>query len=92
MKTVGISELKSKLSAYLAGLESGEEILVTERGQPIARIVPIDVAATPEDLLELAREGIVRLPRHEAVRPRPRVKDPRGRLLAALLEERREAT
>ena len=35
-----VSELKAGLSAYLARVKRGEEIVVTERGEPIARIVP----------------------------------------------------
>jgi prevent-host-death family protein len=40
MKTASVSELKTKLSAYLLGVKNGEEVLVTERGIPIARLIP----------------------------------------------------
>lgn len=39
MNTAGIKEIKNNLSRYLARVKSGEEILITERGRPIARIV-----------------------------------------------------
>ena len=41
MKRVPISELKARLSEYLAGVRAGEEILVTDRGRPVARIAPV---------------------------------------------------
>jgi len=62
MKTTGIAELKAKLSAYLARVKAGEEILVTERNVPVARLVP--VGERPEDLLasrDLERQGLLRL-------------------------------
>lgn len=41
MKRVRIAELKDQLSRYLRAVERGEEIEVTDRDRPIARIVPI---------------------------------------------------
>lgn len=37
---VGVRELKSKLSEYLARTAAGEEIIVTDRGRPVARLTP----------------------------------------------------
>jgi prevent-host-death family protein len=42
MKTVGIAELTSDLSRYLAAVRNGEEIIVTPRRRPIARIVSVE--------------------------------------------------
>lgn len=41
MKRVGIAELKDHLSTHLRAVESGQEVEVTDRGRPIARIVPV---------------------------------------------------
>lgn len=41
MKTASISELKARLSAYVDAVREGEEVLVTDRGRPIARIGPV---------------------------------------------------
>ena len=38
---VGVRELRDHLSAWLEAVASGREITVTERGKPIARIVPV---------------------------------------------------
>jgi len=35
----GIKEVKNKLSQFLAQVKAGEEIVITERGKPIACIV-----------------------------------------------------
>lgn len=40
MKTSTIVEAKSHFSALLSAVANGEEIIVTRRGQPVARIVP----------------------------------------------------
>jgi prevent-host-death family protein len=39
MNTAGVKEIKNNLSRYLAMVKAGEEILIMERGKPIARIV-----------------------------------------------------
>ena len=39
-KRVGIRELKSSLSECVREVKSGRTIVVTEHGQPVARIIP----------------------------------------------------
>ena len=68
MKTVSISKLKASLSAYSENVSEGEEVLVTDRGRPVARIVPPQNAdgwdGHLDDLVRrgLARPGTGRLP------------------------------
>lgn len=95
MATVGVARLKASLSQYLARAKAGEEVIVTERGRPVARIVPIAEDRTGIDprLLELERKGLARigtgrLPDDFWEWPRP--KDPEGLALQYLIEERRE--
>jgi prevent-host-death family protein len=38
---ISITEAKTKLSALIAAAERGEEIILTRRGKPVARIVAI---------------------------------------------------
>ena len=38
MITVGIREIKNRLSEYLRRAQAGERIIVTERGKPVAVI------------------------------------------------------
>ena len=42
MKEAKISELKAKLSGYLATVRRGESVLVTDRRTPIALLVPYE--------------------------------------------------
>lgn len=96
MKTAAVSKLKASLSEYLARVKAGEEVVVTERGKPIAKLVPIrdDGATIAPHLLDLARAGLVRLgsgrlPERFWKLPRPR--DRRGAAVQALVDERAEA-
>ena len=40
MKSVGIRELKNRLSKFLRQLRAGENVLVTDRGEVIAEFSP----------------------------------------------------
>lgn len=42
MKKVMVSELKAKLSAFLAAVRAGESLIVCDRRTPVARIVPFE--------------------------------------------------
>ena len=55
---MGIRELKQNPSAVLAEVKNGEVVTITERGVPIARIVP--AALSP--LEEMVANGEVRVP------------------------------
>lgn len=95
MKSATISRLKASLSEYLMKVRAGDELIVTDRGMPIAKIIPLrrtDMGIPPHLLaLELqgsARIGTGTLPAGFLDRPRPR--DPEGRVLKALLAEREE--
>ncbi len=95
MKTAAISKLKASLSEYLDKVKAGEEVLVTDRGKPVARIVPLERAVTemPPHLLAMERAGLVRLgagtiPKGFWRKQRP--KDRKGAALAGLLREREE--
>jgi prevent-host-death family protein len=46
MASVGIRELKLDLSKYLKRVGLGERITVTDRGRPIAVLVPIEEPST----------------------------------------------
>ena len=94
-KVAKVSELKASLSQFLAQVKRGEEVIVTERGKPVARLVPIprDEHAEPERMKELARRGVLTLPKSELSDDfwkRPLPEDPGDSVLTALLEEREE--
>jgi len=41
MISVGIKELKSKLSSYVDRVRQGEEVVITEHGKEVALVIPI---------------------------------------------------
>jgi prevent-host-death family protein len=97
MRRAAVSTIKATLSACLAKVKAGEELLVMERGKPVAKLVPVstvdDAADGGAHLRDLARSGLVRvgsgkLPARFWTMPRPR--DRKGLALAALLDERAE--
>lgn len=95
MKRVAIAELKSKLSEFLERVKTGTEYLVTDRGKPIARLSPLKAHAIWTDLYEqLVKKGQVRPPKREfslsLFEKTSRPKDPKGRILQALLQERED--
>ena len=76
MKSVGLRELKNRLSEYVRDVRSGEQILVTDRGEVVAELVPpghsSEEAGIPSALAALARKGQVTLglPNHPSVYPK----------------------
>lgn len=40
MATVGVRDLKARLSEYLDRIEAGETVVITRNGRPIGRLVP----------------------------------------------------
>ena len=97
MKSTGVADLKARLSEYLARVKSGEEVLVTDRGKPVARLVPVGVEILGDDEAETARlaamerEGLIRLGSGrlpEGFFEKERPEDPEGSLVEAVLEER----
>jgi prevent-host-death family protein len=63
MSTVGVKELKNCLTQYLRRTKQGEEVIVTERGNPIALIQPIksaEKAVSLEARLDLRRRVLWR--------------------------------
>ncbi|MBI4703608.1 MAG: type II toxin-antitoxin system Phd/YefM family antitoxin [Deltaproteobacteria bacterium] len=45
MVAVNVYEAKTSLSALLARVEKGEEIVIARNGRPVARLVPADASA-----------------------------------------------
>lgn len=61
MRSAAISKLKAKLSEFIGYVKAGEEVLVTERGKPVARIVPVgDMPNDDARRMDLIRRGILR--------------------------------
>ena len=93
MSTVGVKELKDRLTHYLRHTKRGEEVVVTERGKPVAVLQPLAArqsgASLEVRLAQLADEGLLSLPRRKPARRVPKIRS-RGRPLSrTILDNRR---
>ncbi|HEX8767743.1 MAG TPA: type II toxin-antitoxin system prevent-host-death family antitoxin [Jatrophihabitans sp.] len=57
---VAISVLRAELSGWIQHVRAGEEVVITERGIPVARLLPIDTAPLIE---QLSQQGVLGSPR-----------------------------
>lgn len=83
---VGIRELKNDLSKYIERVRAGEEVIVTDRGRPVARLSSLDRSA--DHLADLVAAGLVRPP-SSAKRHRPRPIKANGTVSDLVAEQRR---
>ncbi len=74
MAEVGVAQLRRELKDWLDRAQSGDEVVITERGRPVARLSGIDVAPLLDGLAEQGQiSGAPRAARPTA-RGRRRVK------------------
>lgn len=94
MKTVGLRELKNRLSEYVRQVRSGRGVLVSDRGEVVAELLPprraVADAGGRRALASLVRRGSLSLGAKNDPRlyPRQGKRLPRGRLKRLLDEER----
>ena len=66
MNLVGVRELKNRLTFYLNSVKAGENVIVTDRGKPVAILHSLDAieehAGVEERLAALASQGTLTLP------------------------------
>lgn len=71
MKVAGIRELKARLSAYIRAVESGETVLVTDRGRVVAQMTSPGAMIAADGVAELrCRKLIARGSVRPAINPR----------------------
>ncbi|HVB10901.1 MAG TPA: type II toxin-antitoxin system prevent-host-death family antitoxin [Bacillota bacterium] len=94
MAVTNIRDLKAHLSAWLEKVAAGDEVVITDRGRPVAKIVPLLSRESIDQRTEaLIRTGVLR-PRQQALpdwfwtTPAPRV--PGDAAVDAILAERAE--
>ncbi len=92
MNIVGIKELKNQLTQYLRRTKKGQEVIITERGKPIAVIRPpggaLPATSLETKLTELAKENRVTLPRKKFLVKIPFIKISGPPISTTILEER----
>ncbi len=87
--SVGVRELKSRLSEYLRQVKAGQTVVITEHGQPVGRIVPVTQPLEAR-LQAMAQAGLL-LWSGRKLEPMPPVaQGHRDRTVADLLVEARE--
>lgn len=90
----GIREAKTNLSSLVKELRTGREIVITDRGRPVAKLVPVeaDELSLDEWLVDLERRGWIEPGASEKAQartiPEPIRGVPIGRAHAILREDR----
>ena len=82
----GITELRNNLGRYLDRVRDGEEVIVTVRGRPVARLSPL--RAAEDRLAELIEAGLARPPISQR-RPPPEPVAARGTVSDLIIDHRR---
>jgi prevent-host-death family protein len=92
-RTTSVVELKARLSEHLRQVKAGHEVVVTERGVPVARLLPLDDGERRSTRrLRLVRSGVIKPGRGKlpaALKKAPDGAPPGGSVVDALLDERR---
>jgi prevent-host-death family protein len=86
---VSIRELKSRLSHYLRLARKGESVVITDRGVPVGRIVPMG-QGLDDRLAAMCEAGLAQWSGHKPRRRRPVAKLRGAKTVAQLLVEDRE--
>ncbi len=92
MSSLSSKELKNRLKHCLRRVKQGEEVIVTERGKPVALLQPIQsakhVMTREAKLAQIVAQGLSTLPTRRPSRFRPiRAKGPPASRM--ILEDRR---
>jgi len=91
MDQIGIREAKINLSKLLKQIKQGREIIITERGTPVGKIVPIprESLSLAERLRKMEDQGLLE-PQGKGVRRKvpPPLPAPKGIAQQYLQEER----
>lgn len=92
--SIGVADLKAHLSGYLAQVRAGQELVITDHGRPVARLVPV---REDDDLHDARTQRLLRAgvlapgaPVPKALLEPPPARKHSAGVLDALLQERDE--
>ena len=94
MQTTTVSQLETSLREYLRQVKAGEEVVITEQGRPIARLLPIARPVPfPEHLKDMEQKDLLK--RGERPLPvdfweLPRPADPHAAVRSTVLRDREQ--
>ena len=57
VKTISVEEAAETFEQCVREVEAGEEYMITRDGQPVARLVPVDIGFGPLDRAALRERG-----------------------------------
>ena len=91
MIQAGIKEIKNNLSRFLSQVKAGEEVMITERGRPIARIIKENSTnmAIRAALAPLIEKGLVILPTRSRKKDDPICHPVSGKPVSEMVSEDR---
>jgi prevent-host-death family protein len=88
---LGLREANQRFSKAIKAVRAGKDVILTERGRPIAVIKPIEGAHDPKRVLEhMASEGLISLPSRKGRLPRFEPIRVKGKSLARTIIEGRD--
>jgi prevent-host-death family protein len=88
---LGLREANQHFSKAIRAVRAGKEVILTERGQPIAIIRPIKEEQEPDAVLkQMADEGLITLPSRKGPLPRFASARIKGKSLSQTITEDRE--
>jgi prevent-host-death family protein len=92
MESVGSRELKNRLGKYLRLVRQGETIVITDRGEPVAELRPLEPARSDltKKLQRLVARGSISLPKRDIRSVRPPLRLPGVSLSDAIAEDRED--
>lgn len=80
-------DLKNNLSRYLDRVQDGEEVIVTDRGRPVARLAALDHST--DRLAAMVAAGVVRPAKRSTRRAPKRRVAPTGSVSDLVADQRR---
>ena len=86
---VGVRELKTRLGTYLQRVRQGQTVIVTDRGEPIAELRPLETATDADAVLaNLDAAGAVTRPTRPTLPPFRPITSRGGSATAAVVADR----
>lgn len=88
---IGLREANQRFSKMVGIVKQGEEVILTERGRPIAMVTPLGAGANRDLRVErLAKAGFVRLANRPGRTGRAKPVRARGKPASQILSEERD--
>jgi prevent-host-death family protein len=88
---IGLREANQRFSKAIKAVKAGKDVILTDRGKPIAVIKPLTPAAGPEQVVrDLEAAGVLQAATRRGPMPPWRPRRLRGSPLAQTVEEERE--